>query len=71
MEDLVSSVSKFNEEIKTFDMSVFNGNYVTGDIDESYFRELEKMRCDSAKSRKVPTSQEVVGLYNDSARLSK
>jgi amidophosphoribosyltransferase len=69
MDDLVSSISKFNDEINTFDISVFNGEYVTGDIDESYFRELEVMRCDSAKSLKAATSDEVVGLYNDGTRL--
>eukprot|EP00842_Homolaphlyctis_polyrhiza_P004985 jgi/Hompol1/5488/HPOL_001988-RA len=64
LDDLVSSVAKFSSEIKTFDVSVFNGKYVTGDITPEYLQKLESQRNESTKSKKVPVSEHVVGLYN-------
>ncbi|KAI9104960.1 phosphoribosyltransferase-like protein [Phlyctochytrium arcticum] len=32
LDDLIKSVSKFNPKIKNFDVSVFNGKYITGNI---------------------------------------
>ena len=63
MDDLVSSVAKFNPEIKTFDLSVFTGNYVTQDITEVYLSNLEAQRGAASRS-KIPVSEDVIGLYN-------
>ncbi|KAJ8325121.1 amidophosphoribosyltransferase [Batrachochytrium dendrobatidis] len=64
LEDLIESVAKFNTNITTFDVSVFNGNYVTGDIDTSYMMHLEQQRSELAKSDRMPISENVIGLYN-------
>ena len=40
--DLIQSASEGNPEIQQFECSVFDGNYVTSDIDETYLRKLEK-----------------------------
>jgi len=48
--DLVSAVRQFNPDIKTFDCSVFTGEYVTGGVDESYLLHLERMRADNVKN---------------------
>jgi amidophosphoribosyltransferase len=64
LEDLVESVSRFNSEIKIFDLSVFTGEYVTGDINTEYLEGLEKQRSDSAKARRIPVSEDVLGLFN-------
>lgn len=37
-------------QVKEFDCSVFDGEYVTGDIDEKYLNHLEQYRSDKAKS---------------------
>jgi amidophosphoribosyltransferase len=58
---MVESVSKFNPNIKEFDVSVFTGKYVTGDIDEAYFKKLEIARSAS----KQPSAQDVLGLHNN------
>lgn len=49
--DLISSVRRFNPRIKTFDCSVFTGEYVTGGVDEKYLLHLEQLRSDSARER--------------------
>ncbi len=52
LEDLVAAVQKGNEEIKHFDSSCFNGEYVTQDIDDAYFNRLSNQRNDVAKQQK-------------------
>ncbi|MCG3727993.1 amidophosphoribosyltransferase [Vibrio cincinnatiensis] len=49
LEDLVQAVGLGNPDITQFEASVFNGEYVTGDIDQAYLEYLESMRCDDAK----------------------
>lgn len=39
-------------DVQNFDCSVFDGVYVTGDIDENYLNSLEKHRSDRAKHEK-------------------
>ena len=46
--DLVSSVRQFNPKLTTFDCSVFNGDYVTGGVDEAYaniYRRFASRQC--------------------------
>jgi amidophosphoribosyltransferase len=50
LEDLIACVSKGNEKLKSFDCSVFNGEYVTG-VDKAYFNELQQMRNDAKKMK--------------------
>ena len=47
--DLISAVQQLNPAIKTFDCSVFTGEYVTGGVDEEYLGGLEEKRADSVK----------------------
>jgi len=49
LDALEESVSRGNPGIKQFDASVFNNEYITGDITASYLDELEQLRNDSAK----------------------
>lgn len=37
---------------RQFDCSVFDGKYITGDIDDAYFKRLQQSRNDSAKQKK-------------------
>lgn len=46
---LFDAAREGNPDIEQFDASVFDGCYVTGDIQESYLRHLESLRNDSAK----------------------
>jgi amidophosphoribosyltransferase len=44
LEDLIASAAEENPDIAEFDCSVFNGNYIAGDINQAYLRNLEKTR---------------------------
>lgn len=49
--DLVDSVRECmtTVQLKRFDTAVFDGDYVTGGVDEAYLSNLESMRSDNAK----------------------
>ena len=49
--DLVASCGSLNPELREFECSVFNGDYLTRDIDEAYLDHLEGLRNDNAKIR--------------------
>ena len=53
LSDLVAAVQQFNPDIKTFDCSVFTGEYVTGGVDEEYLEHLAKVRADNVMN-KIP-----------------
>ena len=71
IEDLVDSAREGNPEIDQFECSVFDGNYVTGDIDSNYLDELHERRNDANKNNvdknlhSVKHESAVVDLYND------
>lgn len=52
LDDLVSACSEGNPDITQFESAVFDGKYVTGDVDEMYLRRLEMSRNDAAKRSK-------------------
>ncbi|KAI8368162.1 phosphoribosyltransferase-like protein [Radiomyces spectabilis] len=64
IEDLVKCVRRFNPNIETFDTSVFDGRYVTGDVDDEYLSHLEGERNDDCRSR-ASFDSESVGLHNN------
>ena len=54
LEDLIVAAKKGNEDIKQFECSIFNGKYVTDDIDDKYLKNLEDVRNDKSKiSRQI------------------
>jgi amidophosphoribosyltransferase len=66
LDDLQEAVrKKVKTKIDRFDTSVFNGDYVTGDVTEEYLKNIEDARNDSARSKEVQKGDgEVVELYN-------
>lgn len=56
IEALEESVRRGNPKIKQFDASVFNNDYITGDITKEYLDELEQARNDSAKNSEMENS---------------
>jgi amidophosphoribosyltransferase len=50
LEDLIQAAQVGNEDIKQFECSIFNGKYVTDDIDDSYLKNLEDARNDKSKA---------------------
>ena len=53
LEDLIESAKVGNPSIQQFECSVFDGNYITADIDRTYLQKLEETRSDEKKSRKL------------------
>ncbi len=49
LEDLHASIQDGNPFIQQFEDGCFSGNYVTGNIDESYFKKIESLRGDSSE----------------------
>lgn len=69
LEDLIAASGEGNPDITTFDCAVFDGHYVTGDVDESYLERLDAARNDKAQKRKRKVDEgasSVVGIHNDS-----
>jgi len=67
LDDLIQCSRDGNPDIEHFDCAVFNGEYVTGDVDKSYLARVESLRNDKAQSerRAAEGEADVVGLYND------
>ena len=51
LDDLIASVHEGNPDIKKFETSIFDGNYLTGDITPQYLAELDNRRHDDAKTQ--------------------
>lgn len=67
LDDLIEAVGKKGKTaVQRFDTSVFNGEYITGDITPEYLSRLEAGRNDDAKSsRDDQRPVNVIGLHND------
>ena len=61
LEDLISSGAEGNEDIKRFECSVFDGNYITGDVDKAYLERIENLRNDAAKNNEDPSTEPKTG----------
>ncbi|MEJ2345500.1 MAG: amidophosphoribosyltransferase [Gammaproteobacteria bacterium] len=55
--DLMATISRGNKRLTQFDASVFTGDYVTGDISQTYLDYIEQLRNDAAKQRQVTEEQ--------------
>ncbi|WP_100656856.1 amidophosphoribosyltransferase [Alteromonas flava] len=53
--DLVDAVREENDSISRFETSVFDGNYITGDVDQKYLESIDAARGENTK--KAPTMQ--------------
>ncbi|PLW82736.1 amidophosphoribosyltransferase [Kineobactrum sediminis] len=68
LDDLVQCSREGSRTATGFDCSVFNGEYVTGDVDRAYLDRIEALRSDEAQhlSRSQLVEEgSVVGLHND------
>jgi amidophosphoribosyltransferase len=68
LEDLVNCSREGNPLADGFDCSVFNGEYITGDVDQNYLDRVDTLRNDKAQAaRRAALLEEgaVVGLHND------
>ena len=73
LQDLIDAAAEGNDNIKRFECSVFDGQYVTGDVDKAYLDRIEALRNDSAKQKAdvsiEPKKGPVIGIHNNNAPL--
>ena len=67
LDDLIKAAipSDDSESKQAFDCSVFDGKYVTGDIDDLYFEKLKAARSDKSKSHGDSNNSSRVDLYGN------
>jgi amidophosphoribosyltransferase len=65
LEDLKEATRTHKADVLDFDCSVFNGCYVTGDIDDAYLDALEKARNDGSKGSESVSDSSMIDLHND------
>ena len=68
IEDLIQCSLEGNSKVDGFDCSVFNKEYVTGDIDDDYLMSVHNARNDSAQSQRRAAEnagRSVIGIHND------
>ncbi len=66
LEDLQRScLNGADTDVKEFDCSVFNSDYVTADINEAYFTRLQAARSDASKSSANSEEDVAIDLHND------
>lgn len=68
LKDLYQAVHECNPNITQLEDSVFTGRYITGGVDEAYFKKLHALRSDNAKSNQtstVKTNGQIVEIYNE------
>ena len=53
LEDLIEAARYGNPSINQFECSIFDGKYITADIDSSYLKKLEETRSDDKKIQKL------------------
>lgn len=62
--DLIDAVGGGKIKIDRFDCAVFDGEYVTGDVNEAYLNRIEQARNDATKAKSQAVSA-IIDLYND------
>ncbi len=58
--DLVAAAREGNPRITRFEASVFDGIYVTGDVNQDYLERIEQMRSDGAREKKKVGAHDLV-----------
>lgn len=68
LDDLVLCAKEGNAKVDTFECSVFNGIYITGDVDQAYLDRLEDLRGDKTeylKGSELRADNDILDLHND------
>ena len=65
LEKLIESTQTGDVHINSFDLSCFNGKYVTGDVNQEYLDHIEGMRNDSEKSKREASYENLIDLTNN------
>lgn len=71
LDDLVESVRKGNPDIREFDLSCFNGEYITGDVSDSYLSQVGALRSDDAKTKRATAVNALNDLHVSSESVTE
>ncbi|HBE93083.1 MAG TPA: amidophosphoribosyltransferase [Gammaproteobacteria bacterium] len=63
LDDLIKAAQMGNKTINQFDCSCFNGEYVTGDVNQSYLELVDGLRNDHSRSKTNDTQAELKLTY--------
>ncbi len=55
LNDLIKAVNSESSSVTKFDSSCFDGEYITGDVNEEYLSSLDELRNDAEKRKKTQT----------------
>lgn len=64
LSDLIAAVSEGNPSIKRFESSVFNGEYVTNDVNQAYLDHLDALRNDTSKENGNANQSSSLEMHN-------
>lgn len=62
--DLVAAVSEENPAITQFETSVFDGEYITGDVNQAYLEQIDMARSEVARSGVIQTEMSNLEMHN-------
>ena len=62
--DLVDAVREENMALTQFETSVFDGNYITGDVDQEYLENIDKSRGEKIKSPVIQEELSNLEMHN-------
>jgi amidophosphoribosyltransferase len=65
LDKLIKATQVSGSPVTQFDLSCFNGEYVTGDVDQKYLDHIDDMRSDNAKSNREANEENLIDLSND------
>lgn len=65
IEDLEEAVRVANPDIKRFETSVFNGQYITKDIDQGYLEKLDALRNNEVKETSDKNADSIIDMHNE------
>lgn len=63
--DLIEAVRMENPEIKRFETSVFDGHYITNDVDQAYLDHIMQLRNDDAKANRSKDIGTNLEMHNE------
>ena len=64
LDDLIAAAKYGNPRVIRFDASVFNGEYVTGDVTAEYLNGVQQRRNDTTMEKKREMDNTIIELYN-------
>ena len=62
--DLVEAVREENPDILRFETSVFDGNYITGDVDQEYLERIDLARGESSRAPVLQAELSNLEMHN-------